>query len=234
MPNYQIITDLPALEEFIEWLPDPLEHEKFYLCLFARKKYCPEVKGAKRDKSQLKRFLTDKVRMLSKIKQLECELGSYTNNSENPEHIEPIPQEALALYITPTPRDLRIATLDGLANLAKLYKDGSPTINPQAEIMSTIQRTRGRKMFVTFDVDTKDPAILKELSSICPEATTVIETRGGYHFIVRPELMPKNSGQWHRQFAQYTDQSGDILCPVIGTYQGGHNPRIIQIGYSHP
>ena len=43
--NYKIISDPDALKEFIEWLPELEDNEKFYLSLFARKKYFLETLG---------------------------------------------------------------------------------------------------------------------------------------------------------------------------------------------
>ena len=74
--NYKIITDEDKLLDFINWLPDLEANEKFYCCLFLRKKYCTDLIKSS-EKSQLKRFLSSKKRVFEKIKQLVTELGSY-------------------------------------------------------------------------------------------------------------------------------------------------------------
>lgn len=103
--NYKIIQDEEKLKEFIQWLPDCLPNEQYYLTLFARKKYLPNS-FLTNDKCQLKRNTSKKEDLFQKIKQLECEIGSYQFRGQT------VPQEALALYITPNPRDLTKAGLN--------------------------------------------------------------------------------------------------------------------------
>ena len=67
MKNYEIIKNNAELVDFIETLPDLDIGDKFYLCLFARKKYGAPISS---DKGQLKRFLATKFNIFEKIQQL--------------------------------------------------------------------------------------------------------------------------------------------------------------------
>ena len=219
--NYQIITDEQALREYIEWLPELKENEKFYCCLFARKKYCKDVKYIKSDKSQLKRFTSDKERLFDKIAQLECPLGAYKQDGVD------IPQEALGLYITPNPRDLWKANINAIIDLANVIKCQGKSANPHQEVISTIQRSCGTKKWIHFDIDSKDN--LDELIDIVDGICDVVETRGGYHvFVHREQVNAISNKLWYPAMAKFADVKGDAMTPVCGTYQGGFTPRIIR------
>lgn len=219
--NYKIIKNERALREFIEWLPDLQEDEKYYLSLFARKKYCENIIKSN-DKTQLKRFVSNKERMYDKIKQLECEVGAYKLKDT------PVPQQSLVLYITPNPRNMLAATHEIIIKAAVLLKNKSHNYNIHAETMSCIQRSKSKSYFCDFDIDDKT-VDLDFLLKILPRNTfEIVETRGGYHVLVNTRLAPKDI-KWHQIIRDTfpVDQVGDQLLPVPGCTQGGFTPRFI-------
>jgi hypothetical protein len=225
--NYKILMDEDELDRFIEWLPDLEEHETIYNALFTRKKYSvlsthPWIKA---DKNHIRRFTSNKERLKDKIKQLECPLGSYVVKGKGGEGFV-VPQESLVLYCSPNARDLWKATIQGAIDLMKVVQCQGKNSNPHQEILSTIQRTASKKRIVTFDVDEKNQNVLDRFTDVCGKAVDVVETRGGYHFLVHPKEMPKNT-KWHQTLSEVSDVTGDALLPIPGTFQGNFCPRMI-------
>ncbi|MBW8688299.1 hypothetical protein [Chitinophaga rhizophila] len=225
--NYQIILDEQMLRSFINWLPDLQEGEAYYVSLLARSKYTDAIKS---DKQQLKRFTSRKEDLYTKILQLECPYGAYTHKGA------PVPQEALAIYITPNPRSLYNAMFGGLTTLAKCIQQQQRHVNPHQEVMSEIQRSKSRSCFVDFDFDHKSAgfaATLKEQIYACtgPSARVqLIETRGGFHVLIDPVSIDEAFRKsWFQRTAQlpYVDQTGDLLIPIPGCTQGGFIPVML-------
>lgn len=222
---YQIITDEPALKSFIEWLPELAPHEKYYMCLFSRKKYCREAPWIKSDKTQMKRFLTDKSRMLDKIKQLECPIGAFSYDGKA------IPQESLALYITPNPRDMWKAVPRSIKALATVIECSGQTSNPHQEVMSEIHRTCGQKVFIDFDIDSKDKETIKTAINLVDGKCEVLETRGGYHLIIKTKNAKAGFSEklWYKKLTALADVSADpnSMIPVVGCTQGMFTPKFV-------
>lgn len=228
--NYQIIKDEEKLIKFIEWLPDLKENEQFYLSLFARKKYCPDLIKSN-DKTQLKRFTATKENMLHKIKQLELPLGLWKLREMD------APQESLVLYIMPNPRCMKKATELMGKKCWDLIR--SNDFNLHAEAMSCIQKSKSYSYVVDFDIDTKD-VDLNLLNDILPDGSySVLETKGGYHVLVNPKIPTYNvNGHsqsfwegWYQkiQKAFPVDQSADQMIPVPGCVQSDFIPKFITL-----
>lgn len=225
--NYEIIKDEKLFREFIDWLPDLEIHEKFYVALFARKKYCAEVKYIKTDKAQVKRFLATKKDLYDKVRQCETAVGSYFVKG-----IE-IPQEALALYISANPRDLERGTRQGLIKFANLLAQKYNGYNPVAEAMSEVHKACSRKVWFDFDFDNADlEATLKAVNEILPTtAYRVLMTRSGFHLVVHiPSLDKKISQSWYHGISALDgcDVKGDNLLPVVGCTQGNFVPHFME------
>jgi hypothetical protein len=226
MSHYKIINDENKLKEFIEWLPDTPSGYRFYLALFARKKYCREIKYIKTDKAQVARVLTTKKDLYNKIRHLEVPLDSYVIKDIV------IPQESLALYISLNPRDLERATRQSLIKFAHLLASTYNGYNPVAEAMSEAHKACGKKIWFDFDFDNVDlDSTLVEIRNVLPDGTyKVMKTKNGFHVIVHlPSIDKKLSQHWYHGLSKLEgcDVVGDNLSAVPGCTQGGFTPYFV-------
>jgi hypothetical protein len=229
MSNYKIITDEKLLKEFIDWLPDLEYHEKYYFCLFARSKYTTGLAHIRSDKAQLKRGVSDKERLFDKLKQLEIPLGYYKQRE-----IE-IPQECLAVYITPNPRNMYKASINTMVKLANCIRDSNINFNPHQEALSEIQKCKSRTCFIDFDIDEKDIDKLRDtknkiLNYVNFNAITWLKTRGGVHCLNPSKVADGYRKSFYQNIRnlENVDQCGDQMIPIPGTFQGGFTPHFIK------
>jgi hypothetical protein len=231
--NYQIITDENLLDEFISSFLKPCSpDETYYCCLFARSKYAKNEDGSnkfphiKTDKNQLKRFLATPNTLKIKIKQLEVPFGAYITKDG-----EPIPQEALALYITPNRRSQKKAMFKLMKRLIDIQECNGQGFNINAEAISAVQKSKSKTDWIDFDIDSKDIDI-SSIENVLPLGTyKILETRGGYHIMIDRDKVKKSNApkNWYIVLGQMfeIDQSGDNMIPMVGTYQGGFTPKFI-------
>lgn len=229
--NYEIVKDEKRLRDFIDWLPELLPHECYCVNLFARNKYCKEITHINSDKSQLKRFTADKKWLLKKIKQLETPVGTYWQSEI------PIPQEALALYISINPRSQEKAAKATLIKLANLVTQPYNNYNVHQEALSEIQKACSRKIYFDLDFDTDVPFfnIYEEAvkQHINLDAVNVLKTRGGFHLLIElSKIGVGYSKTWYNGLTSLpsVDVKGDALIPVPGCTQGNFIPCLYSTG----
>ena len=236
--NYQVITDKALLIDFIDnWLPELKENECYYFCLFARSKYAKNEDGSnkfshiKTDKAQLKRFVaTKKGYILHKIQQLEVKVGAYKTKDG-----DDIPQEALALYVNPGPRNQKKAMFTLMKRLIDIQMCEGQNFNIHAEALSAIQKSKSKSRFIDFDIDSENAE--EEVFSainfnyINKEALHFLKTRGGMHVLVdTTKIEERFQKSWYRYLTGVlnVDIKGDNMIPVPGTYQGGFTPHFVK------
>jgi hypothetical protein len=229
---YSVITDRNKFIDFIQWLPELNEGEAYYASLFARKKYANSIANLKSDKGQLTRIVAqDKDWLFNKIQRMEVPLNAYRMKDGIV-----VPQEALALYITHNPRCLIKATKDSVKRLQDLSWSNYKTYQPHAEVMSCIQRSKSRTVWVDFDFDIPTDSYDKLIESLQKvinlSALRILKTRGGYHVLVKPQLVVSQyTTSWYNNIMAIDGcdipNLGDNMIPVVGTYQGGFTPHFI-------
>ena len=227
--TYKIIHDHEKFEAFVKWLPELEKHEAYYVTLLGRRKY---HESAFADKMALKRFIaTSKSYLTQKVKQLSLPVGLYVNRNGDAVH-----QNALALYISLNPRNLKLAQQNLLRRLVDVAIDPENTQNPAALALSEIQKARSRSVYIDFDFDIEEGMVEKTTKRIQEivgkEAVTFLRTRGGLHALVQPKLAkyfgPK---KWHQEVSslQGCDVVGDSLIPIPGGTQGGFIPHFFDV-----
>jgi len=235
--NYQIIKCEETFNNFLEWLPELEDGQKYYFSLFARKKF-GATEGLKADKGQLKRGTASKEQLYSKIKKLEVELGSYEVDDIK------VNQNSLALYITPNPRDMHKAGLKTAKEIISMVADGKTIYNPQSISLNQIQVTGIRKYF-DIDLDLKEGKELSHLNlynlflenELINEESVrnnIIKTRGGYHVLVElDKINDRFKKSWYNNFSQLKDDrftitmNGDNMIPMPGCVQSDFTPYLI-------
>ena len=127
---------------------------------------------------------------------------------------------------------LRKATFDSIINLTQLLKNNRTNFNPHAEVMSCIQQSAGKKEYLDFDIDDKEFDLRQLENIINPSCLTVVQTRGGYHVLVKiADIAPTYKSSFFQSFTAFeaVDQSGDQLLPVPGCTQGGYVPKFVDL-----
>lgn len=232
---YQIIKDMAELERYVDQLPDLGEGFKYYISLFARKKY-GGTEGLKSDKAQLKRCVASKDMIIKKIKQMEIPLGCYDIDGLV------INQESLVVYISANPRDMHKAGVETAIELTKKGLRGDTIKNPQAEALSQMQ-VHGKKIYFNVDLDIVEGKELpyEELRDylfniVNLNACNIIQTRGGYHLLINVnELGDRVKKTWYNDFrrgdalGRFTVDlsNGDGMLPLPGCVQAEFIPRML-------
>lgn len=219
---YHLIRDEDELVNFLNILPENNNNEKYLIALLYRGKY----ETPKHNRTLcVKRIVTNKSNILPKIRQLECPIGSYTYKDN------PIKQDTLAVYITPNPRDMVKACKNTVSLIMKDICETNPKFpNPYTVSLTAIHNSPAKKVFVDFDIDSKDD--YNSLYTLAKDNLGLgnfymIETNGGYHILadLRKKDQFVNKKGWHKSLQKVSDIVGDCMLPLPGCVQGNFIPK---------
>jgi hypothetical protein len=157
---------------------------------------------------------------------MECEIGSYKQKGL------PIPQEALALYITLNPRSYEVAARESAIDLVRLVTNEYSGYNPHQIVLTNIQKACGTKKYFDIDFDNVEIDSVKNVieESINEDSLTYLKTRGGFHLLIElDKIKNEYKKSWYKNITSMegVDVRGDNLIPVPGCYQGMFIPFFI-------
>ena len=226
----QIALDLMSLiwdADEIRSYMSMLGHEGPYLVFMsARKKYCPTI-----DKT---RECFNRV-IVRDAKYVPHVVESYSDDD--------LPPESLAVYFSVNPRNLEEAGLETATYIFSQLrlKNTEVAASLDKEFLRNAQKFQ-KKQYIVLDLDYKPryeeikALLIKHL--ITPKI--VIETRGGFHFLVSIDTITRDAGMFiHKVLANmtFTTDDGkvknlvDILSnpfsPLPGTIQGGFKVKMV-------
>ena len=224
-----LIKNNDILEHFLEnFLPELQENEAYFFAIFARSKYDPSG-IVKSSQSLLHRFTaSSRKHALVKLQEFNDVEWRYKGQI--------IPQEATALYVHINPRDLHRASITLMKKLLDMM---GTKVNPASQAMSAIQKTKSRKTYVHFDLDTDqsvnwEKAFYQIFNDFeWQRYTHVLKTRGGYHILIEPKEASKANKKFYVDLISYfgdqVDATGDMMLPVPGGNQGGFTPYFLNL-----
>jgi len=175
--NHQVLKDL-----------FPHENEEVYLLIgIARKKYNPLIRSVDdnaKGNAVVRMIIRHEKDWERKIGRMEAVVNHYNRGFIKPDDFN--------YYVSINPRDTRKAYKMLKERFAEWdYDDQKSHINRvDAEWVSCLQNKscRSRKQYFMLDMDVKDPEGLSKIITVLPEEVLIgyVETRGGYHILVKP------------------------------------------------
>lgn len=236
---YDFLRDASELDRFVElFIPDLGEDEALILMLMARRKYLSdkeqETLSIGNSVVFRREVVTRKEQIASRVEEMCVRRGLYTDREGNA-----LPDHAFAVYLTVNPRSQRKAALATLKELAdRLYENQPLRVDETA--VSQLHKAAARKLFLDFDVDAGGSDDLSAVvgrvrAALGSTPTTVVETRGGAHVLVRTKEIDgavkksfyKDIQAVSREMSGEIEVQNDGMLPVPGTSHGGTIPRIL-------
>lgn len=234
-----IIQDINKLKEFIDWLPDLKNDEKFLLCLFARDKYNKKNK-IKGGSFQLQRFVVDKNKMINKIKRLESYLHLLEINNEQ------VDNSIIGLYIKTNPTSMSRASLMFSREIISKTLSDNNSYNPEVLLMDCIQNTNYNSIYTDIDIDINntnikiedviDTLMMSNFINNNSWINNIIKTKGGFHIQINNSLIDDEYKKtWRNKLMKLKCNDFDItmngknMIPLPGCNQFNYTPELITL-----
>lgn len=243
--NYHtFIGDEAQIREFyrLHILPyKEIPYTNFIIIPIARRKYWTPLATSQENMSTKIFSPSDgEDRFVNELKRYEVRCGLYVDSKG-----QMIPSEAMAFYLTVnTMNELKAYFLMQQEVSKKLEilllskgdrgeknEDKGNKLGHISSIFKSCLHKSDNKEFLKLDVDTKDADKIESLKTFLKEHSIephlVVETRGGYHVLLKKSMI----GKHHEKLFRYVNETSEkgswitieknALVAIPGTFQGG-------------
>lgn len=243
-----LVVDRDEFTKFIDILPE-LEKDEVYFCsLSARNKYLSKEEREYYSLGQTEMFVREIAKSKEQlstytIRRLEATLSHKTTRNGLA-----IPEKSLVCYMNINPSSMIRAYFQFQSEMnrqvqevtAALMHKKEPNytfvLNEHRELLNCIQKSTLRKYFIDIDCDTKKEEICLYLTSTFKEYNIefhIIETHGGYHFLLRRDTFPEKfnlhmivekAANWYDALKESKPEiiiNKNAMVPIPGILQAG-------------
>jgi hypothetical protein len=261
-----LIKDQAQFDKFIEILPELKKDEVYFISLSARNKYLTKEEREFYSLGQTEMFGREIAQSKDKLanyimKKLEATLSYKTTRNK-----KSIPEKSLVVYANINPSSMIKAYYQFQNEMNRqmseimlaLQNDKQPNysfVNIQTrELMNCIQKSTGTKHYVDIDCDTKELKVLNYFKEVFMKDWIkfyIIETKGGYHFLLKKDTFPEkynlmniiadtkkilinlhyNQGDFKKDDFEFPEIiiNSNAMIPVPGTMQSDHLVRFVDL-----
>lgn len=252
--NDKLIKDQEQFDKFINILPELKDDEVYFVSLSARNKYLSLEERKLYSLGQTEMFGREIAQNKDKLSNYIIKKLEATLKYKKTRNGLPIPDKSLVCYMNVNPSSMLRAYFqfqhemnrqisEAVMAMKRNKQPNYSFINVQnRELMNCIQKSPSRKVFLDIDCDTKDKRvadfIFQELSSVVK--FYIIETRGGYHYLVSIDSIPEKFNimkiindaivlnKVHNNDDSEIMINGNAMVPVPGTMQSDFLVKIVE------
>ena len=237
-----VIGDKRMLKEFFDAMLQPIDKDLAYIVFMVARKKWDTTNTLTRSEEMLDIKLLkdyDFGKFYRLLRRWDVPEDAYVDRNTG----NPIPEVAKGYYIDLTPKSI----VKGMINYIKEFM--SDLYESQYDrnrlhrirkwyrfIVSNVHKSNAKRIqYVLIDVDTKCPDLLRMIVEVvgADKIRWISETRGGYHIFVDRSKLSQSFRNEVEPWLQ-TKEDVEVIrnhnqTPIVGTYQGGHLVRRINI-----
>jgi len=256
-----LIQDEKQFNNFVDnILPDLKNDEVYFISLSARNKYLTDEERDTYALGRTEMFSRQIAKSKEQLKEYTMKKLGMSLLYKTTKNGLQIPEKALVVYININPSSMLKAyqlfqekmnkEMNTIINALRNNKEPNydRTLIQKRLLMNCVQKSSGEKHYIDIDCDTKKPEVVESLTASLSNSKIefhVIETQGGFHFLIKKDTIPTNKKLKHLNIQKFNLMriiqaardvdgegneiaiNGNVMVPVPGSCQANFLVRMV-------